>query len=891
MNWLRYSGRIILALGVVAIALWATREKLIDIPVYHFWVGILCYLIAAEVVWTLVERASARGDSSSTTAGLLKFPGKLGANTSPDWLYDGGRVRLDDIAAQNDVVRDSHQGLVASVLTRETRPRLHLLCGEAGTGRSTMLLRLGRTLADQQHNVFLALAGADLDELPLILTAARKTQVYLLIDDLDLHPQAEDWLYEIFRAQLPIVVVATVRNPSHSSSQHHALDVLQLADLLSAAARHVPTITANDLGSLARKLSVLARQQHANLALEESSSFIAAMRRLQGRDPAGNLWQELDQGANHPLRQKVMVALCGAAELAVPRRLGVQLLGEKALVQWQRAGLLKAEQGLLLPPHRNVCLDLLEELQHEEAPAALRQLVEHAAATEPTFVIRLLFGLASTEQTAPLARQILAEKTLQPHPQWSEALQRQWRRLLQACDLASAPPDAENQHPTELVRLAGLAFDRQEYERAAELCRQLASTGVYQAAAGFNLALIFARLGRWEEATEQLQGLKDAPCGTDFLRGLVAEASGDHLAALEAYERSRQADQLQLAATLRLAFCRIRTGSPRTAIPLFEAVLVHAPLLAEVYGGLAVALHRAGMGQRAAAQSVRAIQAGLDPLLAHKAVAHACADQYAFDRAAIELEACVSYAPEDLESWRDLASACRCLGRFRREEECLRRVQLVAPDDTENLFQMARCERDQGRSKETLELLGPLLQTGATVRVLLLAAEAAGSDGGRELQRRYASEALALGEESGWADYWLADALAEDDVQRREAYATAIGAFQSKLAEGVTPRRAARLWQALHEAATQIGDDRLAAEAIRKGRQEASACAALAVEIESVTHRRSVPADIFLEALAPVDPVPTEQAPSPRRSPGGPLTTTLPNVATGLGGRTQRLGQ
>ncbi|MHB8997063.1 MAG: P-loop NTPase [Armatimonadota bacterium] len=886
MNWLRYSGRIILALGVVAIALWATREQLIDIPVYHFWVGILCYLIAAEVVWTLVERASARDDSASTTAGFLKFPPSVRANTSPDWLYDGGRVRLDDIAAGNDVIRDSHQGLLASVLTREARPRLHLVCGEAATGRSTMLLRLGRTLADQQHPVFLALTGANHEELSTILTAARKTQVYLLIDDLDLRPQAEDWLYEIFRARLPVVVVATVRDASYSP-QHYGLDALQPANLLSAATRHAPTLTANDLGSLARKLSALDRQQRANLALEENSNLMAAMRRLQGRDPAGNLWQELDQGASLPLRQKVMVALCGTAELAIPRRIGMRLLGEKSLAQWQRAGLLKEAQGLLLPPHRNVCLSLLTELPDQEAVSALQQLLEHIA-PEPALALRLLFALANTEQTATLARQILAQQTLLPQSQWSEELQRQWRRILQACDLPSAPPDGEEQPPTELARLAGLAFNRQAYETALELYCQLSSVDVYHSAARFNLALTCARLERWEEATQQLERQTEGPCGTDFLQGLIAEANGDYLAALEAYERSRQADQLQLASTLRLAFCRLRTGSPRTAIPLFEAVLAHAPLLAEVYGGLAVALHRAGMGQRAAAQSARAIQAGLDPLLAHKAVAQACADQYAFDRAALELEACVNYAPDDLDSWRNLAVACRCLGRFRREEECLRRVQLVAREDTENLFQMARCERDQGRANETLQLLEPLLQAAPTVRVFLLAAEAAGSEGDRESQRRYASEALAHGDDSGWGHYWLADALAENDPQRREAYATAIAAFQSLLADGVTPRRAARLWQALYQAATQIGNDRLAAEALRKGRQEASACAALAVEIESVTHRRSVPADIFLETLAPVST--TEQESTPRKPSPNPPAPPLPNVATGLGGRTQRLG-
>ncbi|MGE5531496.1 MAG: tetratricopeptide repeat protein [Bacteroidota bacterium] len=865
MNWLRYSGRIILALGVVAIALWATREKLIDIPTYQFWLGILCYLVAAEVVWTLVEHASARGDSRTTNAGLLKLPPRHSAAISSDWFHGGGRIRMDDIAAQNDILRDAHPALLASVQTRETSPRLHLLCGESGSGRSTMLLRLGRTLADQQQTVFLVGGELEVGELPLIMTAARKAQVYVLVDDLDLRPQAEDWLYQVLRTPLPIVAVATVQESSKSSSQQEGLDILPPAGLLSAATVHLPTINANDLASLARKLSATDRQQIAHRVLEETPSLIEVRRRLQGRDATANLWQELDTAPDLPLGQKIMLALCGVAELALPRRIATALLGEKTLVRWQRAALVVPERGAILPPHREVCLSLLETLEGRgEAIAALRQIVETTAPTEPGFALRLLFGLANTTQTALVARQLVAEKVLEPQPKWPEELQHGWQRLLHACELPVAPASAGEKHPPELSRLASLAYDQQDYERAFEICRQLEESRVYRAAAQFNKALILCRQERWEEARKQLQDVGDSPSGTHFLRGLIAEAMGDDLAALEAYETSRRADQQQFPSTLRLAFCRIRTGSPRAAIPLFEAVLAHAPLLADVYGGLAVAHLQAGMGQRSAVQSVRAIQAGVDPLAAHKAVAHACSEHYAFDRAAAELEACVNYEPGDLQSWQDLATACRLLGRFRREEECLRRVQLVAPDDVETRFQMARCERDQGRAEEAMALLGPLLVADPTVPMLLLAAETCGGLGDKEQQPRYATEALARGDESGWGHYWLADALREDGVARRTSYEAAIEAFRHKLNEGVPPRRAARLWQAVYQAAQHNGDEALGAQASRKARQEAAVCAALGVEIESVTHHRSVPVEVFLEGLDAVAPAAAEQPPAPR---------------------------
>jgi tetratricopeptide (TPR) repeat protein len=297
------------------------------------------------------------------------------------------------------------------------------------------------------------------------------------------------------------------------------------------------------------------------------------------------------------------------------------------------------------------------------------------------------------------------------------------------------------------------------------------------------------------------------------------------------------------------------------------------------------------MGQRSAVQSVRAIQAGVDPLAAHKAVAHACSEHCVFDRAAAELEACVNYDPGDLQSWQELAAACRWLGRFRREEECLRRVQLVAPDDIENLFQMARCARDQGRAEEAMELLAPLLQANPTVPMLLLAAETCGGVGEKAQQQRHASEALARGDESGWGHYWLADALGEDGAAKSHSYKAAIEAFRGKLNEGVTPRRAARLWQAVCQAAQQIEDVDLGAQASRKARQEASVCAALGVEIESVTHHRSVPVDVFLEGIDPVAKPAAEQPPSPRSAAGVPSSPGQVPVTRVSPGRSRRLGQ
>jgi tetratricopeptide (TPR) repeat protein len=320
--------------------------------------------------------------------------------------------------------------------------------------------------------------------------------------------------------------------------------------------------------------------------------------------------------------------------------------------------------------------------------------------------------------------------------------------------------------------------------------------------------------------------------------------------AAEAYEASRKADEMVVAATRRIAFCYVRSGAPRTAIPLFEASLGFTPLRPELYGGLAVAHLNAGMAQRAAAQSARAIQAGVDPALARKAVAKAFAETRAYDRAAPELEACVSYDVNDADAWRELALACRWLGRFKREEECLRRLQLLDPDSLDLRYEMARCERDQGRAPEALEMLEPLLEEAqVSSAVLLLAAEVVGSCGNPQLQREFAQLALEHGDSSGWGHFWLADSYAELTPEAREAYRAAVESFQAALADGATTRRAAKLWQGIYLATEAMGEAEQAEVAARHARQQVSVCEALGAEIESVAHRRAVPSAVFLESF------------------------------------------
>ncbi|MEN6548151.1 MAG: tetratricopeptide repeat protein [Armatimonadia bacterium] len=871
MNWIRYSGRIILALGVIAIGVWATTNELVDKPVTKFWLGLMVYLVAAELAWTLADYYLTDSQSRLPRRGLLRLASSdRFILTLNSWLYDGGRCRYVDILTKQDVLRDAHQSLQAAVLTRESRPRVHLLPGAVGTGRSTLLLRLARILAENSQTVFVGLPGPEIAGLETVIETARNRQVYLFIDDLDLQPQAEEWLYEIYRSQLPIVVVATTSEETRPQYGEDKLAAVRPAGLLAEGTAHPSPVTPNDLAELARKLQSLGRMKRQEVAVGTTTDLLEATRYMQGWDPKQGLWQDLDRGPKLAQEQKVMLALCGAAELAIPESLYGAIFGEKAIGRWAKANLVSLQHCHALPPHHKVCLDLVRELDpaSETVHGALDKLTKLVLPVMPAFAVRLLYGLAKEDTLRHVARAQVQAMQGQARESWPQAVQRAWRRVLEELDLVTADLTQDESYPPELLIAMSRAFDRKDYEGALAAAQKLAKHELYESAAGFNIALALCHLGRLEEAGAVLAKLKSKPPGTHYLRGLIAESRGDWPAALDEYEESRKADEVQLMATRQLAFAYLKSGAPRAALPLFEAALLHTPKSADLYGGLAVAYLQAGMAQRAAAQSARAIQAGVEPSEARKAVASACAEVRAYSRVAAELEACVSYESGDLEAWSGLATACRWLGRFEREAQCLEQLQEAQPMTDDLRLQMARNQRDLGHPETALELLQPLLTADQPpLPALLLAAEVVAGNNDPVLQETLAQQAVAQGEASGWAQYWLGDSetLSGRTEQASEHYREAVRRLKAQVNEGVTPGRAAKCWQAIYLSAVQLGDEDLAREAARKARQEAAICEALGAEVESVVHHRAVPTALFLESLPSTLPAgpPSEPAEAP----------------------------
>ncbi|MCE5240381.1 hypothetical protein LLH23_18095 [bacterium] len=859
MNWVQYLGRALLAVGVIAIAAWATANKLIDMPVHVFWTGILSYLVAAEVGWTLAERHANSRQQALPRRGLLKLTRQdRPSPVLPRWFAQGGRVRLSDVVARHDSQREALAAVQTVVMARVSGPRLHLLAGAPGSGRSTFLYRLGRALVEASQEVFLVLPTPELLALEQVLQAAKRGQTYLLVDDLDLRPEAEEWLYELQRFGLPVVVVATIAPAAEAARE--GLAAAQPVSLVSQATVHDISVAHGDVVALSRKLGTEGDLQRVGLSLEEVDSLLTASRALRGSDGHRGLWHDLDQGEGLPAEGKLMVALAGCAEMGFPEPLWLKLFGAGSLSRWQKASLVASDNSLVLPPHRLACLEHLTDAGADSpaVAAALATLCRESVATEPAFAARLLGALARLPETRDLARaqmeQVRAAGAAAEAP---AAVQRLWHRALDALDML--PADAAlSDYPPEINLLVHSAFAHQAYARMLELAGGLGSNPVYGSAAHYDTALALAHLGELGRAEGELDAVQGGVVGAQYLRGVLAEMQGDVVRALDAYEASRKADELQLASTRALAFAYVKAGAPRSAIPLFEALLAYHPREAELYAGLAVAHLLAGTAQRAAAQSARAIQAGVDPIEARKAVARACAGVHAYSRVAPELEACVSYDETDMEVWEGLAVACRWLGRFAREEECLRRLQRHDPQNEEHRLEMARCQRDLGRGSEAYELLQPLLAgESPDLRALLLAVEVAAAGRDQDTQRALALRALQLGDDSGWSQFWLGDSRPELDEEARAAYRTAIRQLQHQVQEGATPRQTATVWQAIYLAAARLQDTDLADQALRKATQEAAICEALGAEIHSIAHRRAVPPDVFLDSLPPHDVPPS----------------------------------
>lgn len=878
MAGIRWTGKIAMAVLILAAAAWATVDHAIALPPPQLWALVIGYLALVEGLWLVADKQAVERENRYLRRGLQRLPRRPATPRSKnDWCLTGGRSRLADVQAGVDAPREYYTGLLSSLTNTQSLPRLHLLAGPVGSGRSTLLLRLGQALADRGEIVLRALPVLSAEATEVIIhDASQGRPAYLLLDDLDSQPQAQVLLYELLRSGKPLIIIATMLSWEAEGNDRDSLEALAPANYLSLATVHDIQLTPNDLGALINKLGALSLLERTEVSGDGTRSYLGALEHLLGEALTSRFW-ERGEALSLAEPARLMVALAAAAEVAFPPALFAAVVAPDNPTQWEKAGLVMAECGQIMPPHQATGLALLARGGYG-GPAvgeALRRLLQLTGKHAPALAPRLLCGLAHVaplralaEEEAEVCRARLTPADLSP------ALRYQWQETWEALGL---PPDdhrPEDSYPPARAAEASDLLRRGQYAAALDVYQQLLSDPTYGDLARFNCALVLAHLESYDEAEEQLDRLSRPLPGVDYLRGVIAEKRGDLVAALDFYEKSRKADEVTLPATRRLAFTYLRSGAPRAAIPLLESMLSFTPLRADLYGALAVAHLHAGVTQRAAAQSARAIQAGVEPSVARKAVARAFRDTNAFDRMRGELEVAVNYAPEDLEAWDDLAQACHWLGRFEREEQCLNQLRRAPRQDEDQvLLRLARCYRNQGRAAEAMDLLRPLTEaTEAVIQALLLAAEVAAMCGQRDQQRALAEAALRRGDSSGWAHFWWADSQEGEASEIADSYRRAIRLFEARLQGGVTPRQAATLWQAVHLAATRLADEALAERALKQARQEALVCKAIGSEIESVTARRSVPADVFVEDLSgpPASGTPsTDPGVAPRPAAGG----------------------
>lgn len=894
MSGARWFGKLLPAVLLLGFAHWATSSKLVPGDPFTFWALVVACLAAGEAAWFLFERRAGEDAAHLHRRGLDRIPGQAATPRVSDWFLTGARPRMADILAGQDAPREYAGGLQTSLAAPEPLPRLHLLQAAPGQGRSTLLLRLGHILARHGYQVWRALPGPRLTDLELVLHHAGGRPVFLLLDDLPATPQATELLYEVLKSHRSVVVIATADLPDPAADEENLLSGLAPADLTSLAVVHAVPTTPNDVGALVPKLGASQHLGRTQVSGEAAVSYLAALDYLR-ESRLADLWDR-PEIAKLPTLPKLMLALAGAAEMGLPPALLTELAAPDKPAVWVKAGLVAEEGQLALPPHRQVCLALLTGAP-EQAPLvaqALGTLLTRLLATAPALAPRLLCGLGRVPALRSLAAAAARERRpLLELPQLPGDLRRLWQHTFASLDQDPRVPGVSDDSPPLLAATAHYLLRQGEHAAALELYRSLTQDPVYRDLARFNAALVLAHGDQFKQAEDELAGLRTHVPGSHYLRGVIAEKRGTLMAALDDYDTSRQLGEITLPATRRLAFTYLRSGAPRAAIPLFESALAATPLRADLYGGLAVAHLHAGATQRAVAQSARAIQAGVDPGVARKAVARAFRDSNAFDRQASELEAAVAYDPQDQEAWDALATACHTLGRFEREEQCLLALQRGDGGDAAGItLRLAGCLRNQGRAAEAWVLLEPLVAAATPpLAALLLGAEVVGAMGQPARQHALAAAALQQGDTSGWAHFWWADSQDAAVADVADGYRRARQLLADRLERGLPPRQAATLWQAIFVACERLGDTEGAEQALRQARQEATVCRAIGSEVESVTARRSVPADVFIDGFAGFVPSGAAEGPGVTETPrpSGSLhdvsrPSSLPGRSSGRGG-------
>lgn len=136
-----------------------------------------------------------------------------------------------------------------------------------------------------------------------------------------------------------------------------------------------------------------------------------------------------------------------------------------------------------------------------------------------------------------------------------------------------------------------------QYDKAAEQFRLAADRGWDGDEINIRLCELDALAGNLEQASKQLDKLEGKLGETadfHYVRGLIAELSGDGAQAVEEYQRARDVQPDHSSATFRLAYFHDLHGEDEAARELYEACVSSPPVHANALLNLAVIYEDAG---------------------------------------------------------------------------------------------------------------------------------------------------------------------------------------------------------------------------------------------------------------------------------------------------------
>ena len=805
MSMWRLSGKVLRA--AVSIALGATIyvvSPAVRLVPLEYWTAVAIYVIAAEVAWHLAETQTVRRSRLLARTGLRAVSR---GDYRPINRFAGTGLTVGDgfldVGAGRDIERDIQVSLLDALTRAGTDSRYEMIVATVGAGKTILLYRLGLELLKRKYPVYIlgGGVGAPGEAAKVLVRLARHSaRLFVLIDDIELQAGIGGLLEGVLDGDDKITVVATCSRQGYDTLLRGGEQrAVAARDLVSLANVYSLRITPRETQALTEKLAPAESGLEAQLPAAQRQAVSVGAKDLLA----------LTVALRHGLLPAAL-ALEALEELGGPER---ELLYGLCLVSLCGHGVLFDE---LASVFGKGCGEILDTL------AATKLVVRYARKVYPPHPAVSLILLRSPDLLAETERVAMAEKIVREmcvrHRSLASAivrgvfqmLDREFALRLWARCRDAWTDDLDRLSPAMVVEdLVPLLYLAEDYKLAAELCRQHVENEKLGERASFQLALCLYRLGsheaageilsqflsqqpyarvahvnstltdigqgKYEEAERYLKALEETDArlpGLHYLLGYVAELQGQTERAIGEYQEARAQYGHDTAALRRRAALKVMTEANDDAIRLYEAGLQQDPEHVEHYGGLAVAHYLAGNSSRAMVQSARAIQTGIDPAIARKAVARACMGHGFYEQALNELRNCLTYVPDDTEAQILLG---QCLHSQNDLSGAQAALEVAVASDRESLTAsqaLASCLLDLEEYEKAEAVLDELVATHvATLETYLLSAMLAANRGDVEGQARWAELALEAGDESGWASFIRARAV--EGELAAESYETA----------------------------------------------------------------------------------------------------------------------